>query len=295
MQIEDLVKKYYKELEKLYEDSEIKALTKGALLYSLKLSATDLLLKQKEKLTIKQIQKSEQVLKRLKMYEPLQYITGEIEFLEIKFYVDRNVLIPRPETEELVEWILKDYQVSGTGYHDKKDKKHFSILDIGTGSGCIAIALKKNIQSADVTAIDISKEALSVAKKNARRNQVQINFVQMDILKNPFPDVKGSFDLIVSNPPYITSHEKAEMHRNVIAHEPHIALFVEGKNPLLFYDRITDLASGGVLKEKGRLYFEMNEMLSGEISEMLNAKRFTEVHIKQDMSGKNRMIRAVPK
>jgi release factor glutamine methyltransferase len=295
MQIEDLIKKYYKELQELYDDSEIKALTKSALLYSLKISVTDFLLKKKEKLNVKQIQESEQILKRLKMYEPLQYITGETEFSGLKFCVDKNVLIPRPETEELVEWILEEHQVSGALYADKKNKKDFSVLDIGTGSGCIAISLKKNIQNAEVTAIDISKEALSVAKRNAEINDAQINFVQMDILKNQFAHVPGSFDLIVSNPPYITGHEKTEMHRNVTDHEPHIALFVEGKNPLLFYDHIAGLASGGALKKKGRLYFEMNEILSGEISEMLNAKGFTDVHIKQDMSGKSRMIRAVQK
>ncbi len=290
MQVESLKKKFYTELKELYDESELKSLTKNAMIYSLNISATDLLIKKNEQLSEKQIQKALKVLKKLKSYEPLQYITGETEFLGLKFKINKNVLIPRPETEELVEWILEE--IKSLKF---KTKGNFKILDIGTGSGCIAIALKKNFPSAGITAIDISKDALQVAQNNALINDVKINFQQMDILKSMTLGSKDSFDLIVSNPPYISQHEKSRMHRNVTDHEPHIALFVEGKNPLLFYEHIASLALGNALKPHGRLYFEMNENLSREIFELPEIQKFTDVIIKTDLSGKERMIRVVKK
>ncbi len=290
MQVVSLKKKFYAELKELYDESEIKSLTKNALMYSLEISATDILVKTKVKLNGSQIHKAEEVLHRLKAFEPFQYITGETEFLGLKFKVNKNVLIPRPETEELVEWILneiKDLKL--------KAEDNFKILDIGTGSGCIAIALKKNLASAEITAIDISKDALKVARDNAIINNVKINFQQKDILKSIPGESKDSFDLIVSNPPYISQHEKSQMHRNVTDHEPHIALFVEGKNPLLFYEHISELASGRLLKPHGRLYFEMNESLSREIFELPEMQKFADVIIKTDLSGKQRMIRIIKK
>jgi len=288
MYIESLKKKFYSELKELYDESEIKALTKNALIYSLNISATDLLVKKNEQLSEKQIQKASKVLKRLKSYEPLHYIIGETEFLGLKFKVNKNVLIPRPETEELVEWILEEITDE-----DLSRKKDLKILDIGTGSGCIAIALKKNLPAAKVTAIDISNGALKVAQDNAELNNVKINFREKDILKSVPDGLQDSFDLVVSNPPYISLHEKVQMHRNVTDHEPHIALFVEGKNPLLFYEHIAGLACGSLLKPRGRLYFEINESLSNEILELPGMKKFTDVMIKVDLSGKKRMIRAV--
>jgi release factor glutamine methyltransferase len=230
------------------------------------------------------------ILKRLKAFEPFQYITGEAYFMGYTFKVNKNVLIPRPETEELVEWILEE-----TNVFKNKINNSFNILDIATGSGCIAISLKKKLPSAEITAIDISKDAIKVAKQNAELNNVKINFIESDILKTGFDKIKIPFDLIVSNPPYISSHEKMHMHRNVTDYEPHIALFVEGKNPLLFYERIADIASGNSLKAGGFLYFEMNESFSAEISEMIISKGFSNVVVKKDMSGKNRLIRAIKK
>jgi release factor glutamine methyltransferase len=291
MLLEQLIKKYYSELQLLYDESEIKALTRNALIHSLKFSATDLLTKKREKLSEKQIQKAEIFLQRLKSYEPLQYIVGETDFLRHKFLVNKNVLIPRPETEELVEWIIEEHHAK----IKERSASGFSVLDVGTGSGCIAVSLKKIMQEANIMAVDISKEALHVAKNNALINNAEIKFMQIDILKNPLTDFKNSFDLIVSNPPYISVHEKSQMHKNVTDHEPHIALFVEGKNPLLFYERIAELAWDGLLKQDGFLYFEMHELLSYEISEMLKAKKFADVSVKKDLSGKNRMIRAVKK
>jgi release factor glutamine methyltransferase len=290
MQVESLVRKFNIELKELYDESEIKALTKMALVFSLNISAADLWIKKKEKLNKKQIQKAEKVLHRLKACEPLQYITGETEFLGYKFKVNKNVLVPRPETEELVEWVMEENR-----NESKRNKCGLKIFDIGTGSGCIAVSLKKKLPASEVTAIDISKDALQVAKKNAVMNNAKINFMHMDILANHFPETQHPFDVIVSNPPYITNHEKSLMHRNVTDYEPHVALFVEGKNPLLFYEYISSLAAGKILNPGGRLYFEMNENTGREIFEMLEGKGFTGIVIKQDLSGKDRMIRAVKK
>jgi release factor glutamine methyltransferase len=290
MLVEDLIKKFHEELQELYDEGEIKALTKNSLIHSLKISATDLQIKKKEKLNNRQVEDALSILKRLKAFEPFQHITGEAYFMGYTFKVNKNVLIPRPETEELVEWILEETKI-----FKNKTNNRFNILDIGTGSGCISISLKKKLPFAEITAIDISKDAIKVAKQNAELNNVKISFIESDILKTGFVKTKIPFDLIVSNPPYISSHEKMHMHRNVTDHEPYIALFVEGKNPLLFYERIADISSGNCLKSGGFLYFEMNESFSAEISEMIISKGFSNVVVKKDMSGKNRLIRAIKK
>lgn len=291
MLLESLIKKFHSELKKFFDEPEVKALTKNALMHTLKLSSTDMLLKRKAPLKKASVQKSIVVLNRLKTYEPLQYIIGETEFLRLKFIINKDVLIPRPETEELVDFILKEC-------HEKKINQRqsgFSILDIGTGSGCIAVTFKKKFPQADVYAIDISKDALRTAKENAKINNTQVKFFLHDILKE-FPEkFPRSFDILVSNPPYISMHDKSHIDRNVTDHEPHVALFVEGKNPLLFYERIADLAAAGLLKSKGRIYFEINESYGDEICELLLEKKFSEVVIKKDISGHSRMIKGINK
>ena len=290
MLVGELIKKFYEELQELYDESEIKALTKNSLMHALKISATGLHTNKKEKLTDRQVQDALVVLKRLKAYEPFQYITGETDFMGYTFKVNKNVLIPRPETEELVEWITGE--MKSLKFNLKNNCK---ILDIGTGSGCIAISLKKNVPGSEVTALDISEEALKVASQNAELNNVKIDFIKSDILKAGPELSKKTFDVVVSNPPYISSHEKMHLHRNVTDHEPHIALFVEGKDPLLFYEHISYLASEFFLKPGGFLYFEMNELYGPDILEIMQSNGFSDIVIKKDMSGKNRMIRAVNK
>jgi len=218
----------------------------------------------------------------LKEYKPIQYILGETEFFGLNFSVNQSVLIPRPETEELVELILKNH--SG---------ENLKILDIGTGSGCIAISLAKNMPSAKVYAIDISEDALSVAKENATRNQVEIQFFQQDILAE-LPDniFNEKLDIIVSNPPYITPIEKYSIHDNVLKYEPHTALFVPQNNPLLFYERIADIGHS-LLNKSGFLYFEINALYGKEICQMLQTKGYSNIKLYQDISGKNRMIEAI--
>jgi len=231
--------------------------------------------------------------------EPLQYILGETEFYSIPLKVNPSVLIPRPETEELVDLIIKsDFVKSHRHGHDtgnfssaQSSPSPFRILDIGTGSGCIAIALAKHIPFAAVTAIDVSDEALFTAKNNAQLNHVPIRFVQADILCTEktmalFPE---HFDLIVSNPPYITTDEKDSLSANVLDYEPHVALFTPDDAPLLFYDAITDF-SLQKSAPSGMIFFEINPLCDSAVNDLLQKKGFTQTNIISDLSGKNRFI-----
>jgi release factor glutamine methyltransferase len=197
----------------------------------------------------------------------------------LDFEVNSNVLIPRPETEELVAWILSDCK--------QEPLKDFKILDIGTGSGCIAIALAKNISQAEIAAIDVSAEALELAQKNAQTNGVPVTFLCQNILETE--DLQGQFDVIVSNPPYVRNLEKAEIKKNVLEHEPHLALFVEDNDALLFYRKIATLAQKN-LKENGKLYFEINQYLGLEMVGLLTAMGFVDVELRKDIYGNDRMI-----
>ena len=218
------------------------------------------------------------ILNRLKEYEPIQYIIEETEFYGLPFFVNRNVLIPRPETEELVELILSENKKSG-----------LSLLDIGTGSGAIAVALAKNMDRALVSAWDISYKALDVAVLNSKANSTDISFDRVDVLGDYPTDKK--YDIIVSNPPYVLESEKEQMEQNVLEYEPHTALFVPDNNALLFYKRIADIALN-LLTPAGRLYFEINQAKGAETVKMLETKGFTGVALSQDLSKKDRMIRA---
>lgn len=218
-------------------------------------------------------------LERLKLYEPIQYIVGETEFFGLRFHVNPSVLIPRPETEELVQWILEDIEQSG--------RKNLSILDIGTGSGCIAISLAKNLPQAKISAIDFSEEALKTAEANAQLNEVAVNFLKKDILKTDF--LPAQYDVIVSNPPYVRDLEKEAMERNVLEFEPATALYVKDHDPLIFYQKITDLAEAS-LPANGSLYFEINQYLGKETEEVLQKKNF-QTQLKKDIFGVHRMLK----
>lgn len=218
-------------------------------------------------------------LDQLKKTVPLQYILGHTAFYGLDFIVDNKVLIPRPETEELVDWVIQT----------TKDIQNPKILDIGTGSGCIAIALAKNISHAEVSAMDLSTEALDIAKKNAANNQVEIDFFEADILK--MPELPHSFDIVVSNPPYVLESEKTLMHANVLQYEPHVALFVYDSDPLVYYRVIAALASKR-LSHRGSLFFEINEAKGKELLELLLRSGFGKTELKKDFLGKDRMIKA---
>ena len=216
------------------------------------------------------------ILNGLKAQKPIQYLLGEAFFYGAVFKVNEAVLIPRPETEELVDWILEEKAQGQV------------VVDFGTGTGCIAISLKKHLKDASVTAVDISEEAIRTASENALINQTEVSFIHADILTF---QSETKFDIIVSNPPYITEKERAEMHQNVLAHEPHLALFVTDERPLLFYEAVADFALRN-LKENGSLFFEINEYLSQETIQMLKDKSFVFIELRKDMQGKDRMIRA---
>lgn len=216
---------------------------------------------------------------RLITQEPIQYILGETEFFGNRFLVDRHVLIPRQETEELVDWILTSIP----------QNKAISILDIGCGSGAIAISLAKALPKSKVEAWDISEEALVKARENALLNQVTICLSQVDILHTQ--KLTKKYDVIVSNPPYVRHCEKQEMQRNVLDYEPHLALFVSDENPLIFYEKITELAKKS-LNDNGQLFFEINQYLSKDTLKMLENKDFKPI-LRNDLNGNPRMIRAV--
>lgn len=223
------------------------------------------------------------VLDRLKLSEPIQYIFGETLFYGLPFTVNRDTLIPRPETEELVSWILEDrLEITSS---------QVSVLDIGTGSGCIAITLAKHWENASVRAWDISEEALVVAQKNALLNKVKIDFEPVNILT--IEDTSHRFDIIVSNPPYVRELEKTKMQKNVLDYEPHTALFVSNLDPLLFYRKIAALAKKA-LATKGLLFFEINEYLGEALVQLLEEEGYTDIMLKKDFFGKDRMIRCAP-
>lgn len=220
----------------------------------------------------------EQAVNRLLNQEPLQHIIGQVEFYGLNFKTDHRALIPRPETEELVDWIIKD----NPGFEGK-------VLDIGTGTGCIPIALAHHIPGASVSAIDISQEALSLAKENGLMNAVEITWHLMDVLTGSLPD---RYDLIVSNPPYIPEADKVHMATNVLDYEPGLALFVSNETPLIFYRRIAELAMEN-LYENGQLYFEIHEEYGKEVVEMLDEMGYKNITLKKDLQDKDRMVKAV--
>jgi release factor glutamine methyltransferase len=239
------------------------------------------------------------ILKRLQKEEPIQYILGNTEFYGLPFKVNKNTLIPRPETEELVEWIIREVTELQSNKVAKlvmdatstmNEEKSISIIDIGTGTGCIPISLAKNLNNVKISAIDVSSEALIVAQQNATLNNVDISFLEMDILETK--ELPQKYNLIVSNPPYVRELEKVEISNNVLENEPHLALFVEDDNPLIFYSKIADLAKIH-LKKEGLLFFEINQYLGKETVAMLKHKGFNSIKLKKDLFGNDRMVKAI--
>jgi len=246
-------------------------------------SRTQFLLAGDEELSIEEAIIVEKIIVRLKNHEPIQYILGETEFYGLPFYSVPGVLIPRPETEELVQWIIQENHLPAP-----------NILDIGTGTGCIAVSLRKNITLATVLACDISSVCLESTRSNAGLNAVEISVFEYDILKGKPEIAFPQLDIIVSNPPYIRESEKLQMHKNVIDFEPGLALFVPDEDPLLFYECIADFAMSH-LSNGGTLYLEINEAFGKECQIMLLEKGLTEVILKKDINGKDRMIRSICK
>ena len=222
------------------------------------------------------------ILEQLKQEIPVQYLLGKTSFYGLEFEVNANVLIPRSETEELVDWILKSQK-------SKVESQKIRILDIGTGSGCIAIALAKNLPNATVFAIDVSENALATAKINAENNSVNVTFINQNILETE--DLQQQFDIIVSNPPYVRHLEKEEIKKNVLDNEPHLALFVADNDALVFYKKIAELAQKN-LSENGQLYFEINQYLGKETIDLLQKMNFATTELRKDIYGNDRMTKA---
>jgi release factor glutamine methyltransferase len=279
--IADVISYFKSQLQGLYEPEEIHAFIRLSFEHYLNISPAKLLLKQDERLTESELLKFNFVVKDLKKHKPIQYILGVTEFYGLMVNVNPSVLIPRPETEELVDWIIKD----------NKSKRGLEVIDLCTGSGCIAIALNKNLLEAKVSALDISADALKTANSNALLNNADVDFFQYDILKCPVL-AAGPFDIIVSNPPYVTGLDKQQMHPNVLDYEPHLALFVEDTKALVFYEAIAQWAKQS-LKPGGILYFEINEAKGKEIMDMLDNFGFKDIALRKDLSGKERMARGV--
>jgi release factor glutamine methyltransferase len=267
------------ELQGLYPDTEIKSFSNLIIEKVSGFSRTEIIVNKNTLFSVEQRHVIENFIEKLKEYVPIQYILGETEFFGLPFHVNESVLIPRPETEELVDWIRNE--------NDRNANP--GILDIGTGSGCIAISLKHEFTNATVDAFDISEKALETAQSNATLNKLEVTFSKVDILNTP--EMEQKWDIIVSNPPYVTELEKSEISPNVLDYEPHLALFVPDNDPLLFYRCIAIFAQQH-LKPRGKLYFEINRQFGKATVDLLTAMGFGNVELRKDISGNDRMVRA---
>ena len=292
MTIKQYREHFNESLKHLYPTSEIDSFFFLILEEYMDLKRIDVVLKSDFYLDKKSLNLMQIATKQLEHEIPIQYIIGKTEFFGLPFNVNKEVLIPRPETEELVEQVLNEISLiktCKTSTDLASKEKQFKILDIGTGSGCIAISLKKQLPSSEISAMDVSDKALRVANKNALLNQVDINFIHQDILKTT--NLDKLYNVIVSNPPYVRELEKKEIKNNVLNNEPHLALFVDNKNPLLFYNKIAELAKK-FLTKNGQLHFEINQYLGKETIKLLAEKGFKNIQLKKDIFGNDRIVTA---
>ena len=269
-----------KELSPFYAEEEASAMAKWISSDILHLSTLELYTGKDMNFSTKEWEELEDILRRLKQREPLQYILQEASFCGMSFHVEQGVLIPRPETEELVEWIVSDYREAG----------QVRILDIGTGSGCIPVSLAQLLPEAQVSSCDVSAEALRIAAMNIKRYGDKVTLFCADILKEGLPECQ--VDVLVSNPPYITESERTDMEANVLDWEPELALFVPDSDPLRFYRRIAWKGLDG-LSEGGALYFEINRAYGAETVRMLEELGYRQIELRKDLSGNDRMIKAI--
>ena len=282
MKIKEYRSYFIQELTPIFDEGEAESFFYLILENKQQLKRIDLALQHDLTFSEDEIKIWNAILEQLKNEIPVQYLLGKTSFYGLDFEVNTNVLIPRPETEELVDWIIKSNQVD-------QNSKGLKILDIGTGSGCIAISLANYIPNAKVFAIDVSESALDTAKKNAESNKVEVTFTNKNILETV--DLEQQYDIIVSNPPYVRNLEKEEIKKNVLNNEPHLALFVEDNDALIFYRKIAELAQKN-LSEKGQLFFEINQYLGQEMINLLEEINFKNVELRKDIYGNDRMIRS---
>jgi len=276
---------FHLELDELYPKEEVDSFFYLLIEHHLYLERFVLAMKPRLIISKEEEQPLFEGLAQLKLNRPIQYIIGKTTFMDLEFHVNENVLIPRPETEELVRWIIAEVE---SNEYKIKSTNVLNILDIGTGSGCIAISLAKSLPNAKIIGLDVSKDALQVAQRNAKANEVEIEFIQEDILEEV--KVHEKFDVIVSNPPYVRELEKIVMSKNVLEHEPDLALFVSDENPLRFYESIVEFAQNN-LKSEGELYLEINQYLDEETKQLLEANNFQDIELRKDFFGNFRILK----
>jgi len=282
MLLKEIKRIFHKELEGIYPKEEVNSFFYILIEHYLNIARFILLLDPELNISKREEQPLFEGLSKLKLETPIQYITGETSFMDLTFAVNEHVLIPRPETEELVQWVISQYS-------DKHGKNSdLKILDIGTGSGCIGVTLAKHFPNAGVYALDFSKKALKIARMNAKRNGVMLGFILADLFE--IGELDTIFDIIVSNPPYVRELEKSQMQKNVLEYEPPEALFVRDDAPLVFYEKIAQLAVRN-LKNGGTLFLEINQYLGEETKEVLARNGFVELEIKKDFFGNFRMLK----
>ena len=272
-----------KELKNVYESDELRNIIELVIEHITNMTRAEQVKNKVPYLTCTQLEDLDAITERLKKNEPVQYVLGEAWFAGMKFKVNKNVLIPRPETEELVDWIVREAVSS--------ELRAMSILDIGTGSGCIPITLKKKLPQAIVFAIDVCSEAIFTATQNAIELNAEANFLLVDFLDEEKWKELGQYDTIVSNPPYVKQSEINAMHERVKEFEPHLALFVPDNDPLLFYKKLSDFSMKH-LNARGKLFVEINEALGEAVSNLFRSAGFVNVELKKDMQGKDRMVKA---
>jgi release factor glutamine methyltransferase len=281
----EAVKNYFRErLKAQFSESEIRQMLKLAVCERLNMSSADYLLSDPQLLSESDLLYFRSIVKRLQANEPFQYIIGHVEFYGLTLKTDKRALIPRPETEELVRWIVDDHSA----------QKELNVMDLCSGSGCIALAVKSELTKAKVIGADVSKDALNLARENALSLDLDVQWFELDLL-DPAAYARfeeAAFDSWVSNPPYIPHADKTSMAANVLEHEPHLALFVEDHDPLIFY-RVIAQQGKKYLKKGGRLYFEIHENLADAVAQLLQHENYLSVEVKKDLQGKNRMVKAV--
>ncbi len=284
LKLADVLQYMQEQIGSLYPEDEYKSIRRIIFDRITTIRPIDFHLKPQMEISDEIVMQIKQIIEELKLFKPIQYVLGTTQFLSLRLRVTSAVLIPRPETEELADWIIKTHK-----FNENK------ILDIGTGTGCLAIALDKLMVHSQTDGIDISDEALEIAEENSYMNESIVNFFHYDILKGHNAEgsdkFKDCYDLIVSNPPYVCKSESANMLKNVLEFEPHQAIFVEDSDPLIFYRAIADFARIK-LEWGGFLYFEINPRFEKEIIEMLTLKGYRSIQVKQDLQGKTRMLRA---
>ncbi len=277
-----------KELKNVYESDELRNIIELVIEHITNMSRAEQVKNKVPYLTCTQLEDLDAITERLKKNEPVQYVLGEAWFAGMKFKVNKNVLIPRPETEELVDWIVKESQKSNPeSFRDKSQ----NIIDIGTGSGCIPITLKHQLPEANVSAIDVCSEALFTATENAIKLNTEVDFTLLDFLDEEKWNELHQYDIIVSNPPYVKQSEINTIHERVKEFEPHLALFVPDNDPILFYKKLSDFSMKH-LNAGGKLFVEINEALGEAVSNLFRSAGFLNVDLKKDMQGKDRIVMA---